>query len=378
MAPQKFDLVLLGVPLTENPKNSTCLLCQNVGMTRNLVRHYERKHPAALEKLKPKTRTYHSTLMTAEQYIRNIMTIMTTMNIPFSFWDNPAVRENQHHFTTELGIPCSAKNMSDLLSEYAVVIRRKIAMELKSVKLIGLKFDIATRKGRKILGISVQFMSKWHMEIRYLGMVEVTGTADAETLRVLIDSTLKDYDLSVAKIYSCTTDNGGNMLLTATTLMDDIDSAVESADTMFLTDLNEAFRFEDDDEEDDDNDDDDNQNEYSESENEEDELNRTLNCTLDLSRDSIEEPPTVEEALEQAVKVYTSKETRCAAHVIQLAVKDFLKGPRQKFINTTNEKVKTVRKFLRKMPSSLKIKLPTGKNETRWSSSFDMVCTQQQ
>lgn len=28
---------------------------------------------------------------------------------------------------------------------------------------------------RKILGISVQNMENWHLEIRYLGMVEISG-----------------------------------------------------------------------------------------------------------------------------------------------------------------------------------------------------------
>lgn len=372
MAPPKIAYSLLAE--RQDDKSSKCLQCGIVYTNKNLMRHYERKHPSALEQFLPKTRIFKSTLMTAEQYINNIMAIMTTMNLPFTFWENPAVQENQQHFTSEFGITCSRKFMTDLLSKYAADVRKRIAKELKSVKLVGLKFDIATRKGRKVLGISIQYMSKWHTEIRYLGMVEVTHIADAETLRRLIDSTLKDYDLSVAKIYSCTTDNGANMLLTATTLMDDIDSAVESQNTPFLMDINGGLPMDVDEDEDDDHENID--CEYSDSEDEEGELNRTLNNTLDLSRHSviIDEPPTAEEALEQVVKVYTTKETRCAAHVIQLAVKDFLKGSRQKFMDTTKAKVKKARKFLSKLPSTMKIKLPTLKNETRWSSSYYMVC----
>lgn len=107
------------------------------------------------------------------------------------------------------------------------------------------------------------------------------------------------------------------MLLTATTLMDDIDSAVESQNTPFLIIINGGLPRDVDEDEDDDHENFD--CEYSDSEDEEGELNRTLNNTLDLSRHSviIDEPPTAEEALEQVVKVYTTKETRCAAHVIQ-------------------------------------------------------------
>lgn len=81
-------------------------------------------------------------------------------------------------------------------------------------------------------------------------MVEVPGKADHEKLRQLIEQTLYEYGLDISNVYSCTTDNGCNVLLTATNLLADIDTAVDTEDAAYLQrQLDEFIRDEEDEEE---------------------------------------------------------------------------------------------------------------------------------
>lgn len=94
-----------------------------------------------------------------------------------------------------------------------------------------------------------------------------------------------------------------------------------------------------------------------------DDLDTTMDRTLNLNdiqeisvydldesvyEDDAADPPVEATLNQQVINLFGTKETRCGAHVIQLAVKDFLKGTRQKLLNRTKVKVKDVRNYIRK------------------------------
>lgn len=133
---------LMGNPIDD--KSSMCLLCSTPTklLTKNLMRHYHRKHKSSLNSIRPQTRLYKSTITTAEDYQQNIVNIMATTNLPFNFWSNKFVRDNQQGFTDELGVSCSSRAMSKWLSMQSTVDRKKIGKELTG-RLISIKFDTA-------------------------------------------------------------------------------------------------------------------------------------------------------------------------------------------------------------------------------------------
>lgn len=182
-----------------------------------------------------------------------------------------------------------------------------------------------------------------------------------------------EYGLDISNVYSCTTDNVGHVLLTATNLLADIDTAVDTEDAAYLQrQLDEFIRDEEDEEE---------------AEDLDITMDRTLNLDecqeIDVNGLNVslyvedEEDQSVEDFLHQeAARMFGTKETRCGAHVIQLAVNDFLKqATRKKLIDRTQARTKEVRNYLRKLPPGHTIPFPALANTTRWSSTFYMVCT---
>lgn len=156
-------------------------------------------------------RSYDSPIATKEQYSENIVEIMVSNNLPFSYWDNPAVQFNQQCFMAEHGMTCSGKAMRTLLGRYSDSVKDRLREELHD-RLFSIMFDIATRQNRRFLGIAVQFFKDWNVEIRYLGIKEITGAADADCIFNLIDGSLREFGLEWRNVYSSTTDCGSNVL----------------------------------------------------------------------------------------------------------------------------------------------------------------------
>lgn len=102
--------------------NRVCLEC-NVEMScrrDNMFRHFHQRHYSELVDLVGVTlRSYKSPITTKEQYISNVVEIMVSCNLPFSFWSNPAVQRNQQCFIKEFGMTCSAKAMREILAKYS-------------------------------------------------------------------------------------------------------------------------------------------------------------------------------------------------------------------------------------------------------------------
>lgn len=393
-------------PITDDDKKAECSVCGVILNKRkdNLLRHFQTKHTEELVALSKETKLIRTEIVTRDDYISNIIEIMTQCNLPFTFWSRPAVQLNQQALCDAFNVTCSSTVMHSMLKNYSVRVRMDISREL-SGKLICIKFDIATRKNKHILGISVQYIDfdEWEIVIRYLGMTEITKSTKAADLRILIEQRLQQYNLDVMDIFASVTDNGGNVLRTPKDLLRDIDFAVDKEDADFLQSHLELIMDDFDWEEE----------EPNERVEDEAEMVPPTQSTLPDPEQSleiviednhqemdIEEPiilghdvadPFFDEGMEpvdqdhlenelgKITKQYTAKETRCAAHVVQLAVKDFMKiHATQEFILELKQTVKSVRSYIGKLPSNYKDRprKPRFGNDTRWNTNYDMVRTE--
>ena len=156
----------------------------------------------------------------------------------------------------------------------------------------------------------------------------------------MVEAVLQEYRLSSKQIYSITTDCGSNVLKSSQQLLS------QNIDDQYQDDA-------DDEDEVDDNDEDPDQNEQ-------------------LFQDEDEDVNTAAYAV---AKNFTTTPTKCAAHVVQLAVKDFMRmDGRSNFLRVVIAKAKEARKLIRRIRSeNCKIAYPRLANETRWGSAFVMV-----
>lgn len=220
------------------------------------------------------------------------------------------------------------KTIRDIVSERAAQVRSFLGDALKST-LLCIKMDIATRLDRSFLGINVQYVSNGQLRLKTLGVSEISGPHTAQSVRALLQGTLMKFNLSLDDVLSLTTDNGSNMI----------------ACTKIINEERERELHEDESESEDD----------GEIENDD---------SSEITMDAIERDP-----------CFCLLSMRCAAHTLQLVVRDALKG------HTVSETIlaaRSVVKKLRRPTLRALLKQRYGRRpvidvETRWMSTHDML-----
>lgn len=133
-------------------------------------------------------------------------------NVPLNFFNLKCVQEVLHPI--EEGMKIGHTNRHNILQyvhDCTVNAVKHISLEMQG-KLISIKADLASRKGRTILGINAQFIKHGEIVVRTLMMAERFEKNTAENIMEEILRALATFDIQLPQIYSITTDNGSNML----------------------------------------------------------------------------------------------------------------------------------------------------------------------
>ena len=97
------------------------------------------------------------------------------------------------------------------IDEKADSVRNNIAQELKG-RIIPLKMDICSRKGKSYLGVNTQFFKNKVLELRNLAVIELLEEHTASYINRCTLEVLKRYQVDPRNVYSITVDNGPNVV----------------------------------------------------------------------------------------------------------------------------------------------------------------------
>lgn len=214
---------------TENDKT----ICQIEGCgkiysgyrTTNLWRHLESAHREIYEHVLPERKVRKKAR--CENFILDmrqaIVELCTVNGRPFSIVEDSG-------FVKMVNIACetAGENSPDYLkihipAEFNVetlktdinaaylYIKMQISLEVKNT-LVALMVDIRSKRGKAILGIQIQYIVDDKIKVRTIGMIRMLRPHTGAYIAELIESKLKEYNISLDQIYSLTTDNGANML----------------------------------------------------------------------------------------------------------------------------------------------------------------------
>lgn len=141
--------------------------------------------------------------------------------LPLSHWDKEATRQLLHSFLHAFGVSASSYSMRQYMYEQYDTMKSAITKRLKK-RMFSCQFDLATRKGREILGVSVQFLdpaNNMESEVISIGMLPVHGMHSAENIKLYVEKCFSEFELSPVQVYGYTTDNGANVLKTTRELL---------------------------------------------------------------------------------------------------------------------------------------------------------------
>ncbi|KFM77682.1 Zinc finger BED domain-containing protein 4, partial [Stegodyphus mimosarum] len=227
---------------------------------------------------------------------------------------NPIVNAIGNHFSV------NSENIKLLIPETAVKIVSEISTALEK-KVISLKIDIATRLNRSILGINAQLIIGGRINLFTLGMTELKDKHTGIYIKNMVEKVLEKYNIDIQQIYSFTTDNGANIISFVNLLGSEIEDEVIEME-------NENFE----------------------------------------TRDHFEDGVFFDHnfSFNKLIGI------RCAAHTLQLAIKDSIKNA------DFNEFISDARGLVKKLRiPSLMLKFNTKKTildcPTRWNSTYNML-----
>lgn len=292
-----------------------------------------------------------------------------------------------------IGINLNDSNLVEVeryLRESASEIRDAIINEVQN-RHFSLSVDVVSKNNRSILGIYISYIADGVLRIRNIGMKGLKDRHTGKYLFTIVENCLDQYGWNINRAITLTADNGSNMK----TLLKSMNEKILNGDSNQNV-PNETERSINQGE----NDvgyhsvmygDIQNQTDFNEEianllhnmdADDEDEIRALMNDSLgeeEWELNNIEYADLSENIERQGSRIYFVNGVNCAAHTVQLAVKDAL---RQMDVTYSNiiQLSRAVVKFIRKESTrnkaekrGLKFILPVIDIDTRWSSTYMMV-----
>lgn len=376
-----------------------CKLCSstiNGTKLHNLSAHLRNVHPEEYGDVNGRKQE-----LTVKRFelLQNIVEMVSVNGRPFSSISDSGFQAIIRKKTDKLNAAGHSINLTNenfpevkaLLKEMAEAVRRKIKQEAHQ-RALSLLIDIGTKNRRSIFGISVQYMFKGKLRTRSIGMIELLKSHTAEYLAKVIQDRLNLFGINLRQILTITTDNGSNVLK----MVSDIDAvlqnemekipipgttATESPKKSKVSHSNESA---DDDQQVDDD--------IEEAISEEDETTDQEALGELFDNVQLENNETLLMAISKQMKdaygldvLWDVTGIKCAAHTLQLVIKDGLKKIAIKHMNV----IKLCRKIAKKLrlqsfkqiyeeaTGDTEYKTPRLDVETRWCYKYLMVRTLQ-
>jgi len=286
---------------------STCKTCGlkfNGSYVTNLRRHMVTNHLQMYQEEREKIEDERSkqvfekkckffVQLSIEEVKNACVALVTKESQPFSLLDCNAFKVFTEQIFKGLDMPIiNSVNIMDYVIEKYENLKTAVKNSCKG-QMISLKMDTATRLERSVLGINIQIIKHNKIQIYSLAMKELNGRHTADNLKEELENVLKEFEIKKSQIYCITTDNGRNML-----------KAVE------------IFS---------------NENSNESEEDEEEAINSEKFAETLMENVCSEEQNIIS--------------VKCAAHTLQLAVKDYLSNTEkdEKIISRARDIVKTLR-----------------------------------
>jgi hypothetical protein len=282
----------------------------------------------------------------ASEFIKSSVELVVINLLPFSIFSMSAFKDLIYNHEVATGITMNYANAQKYVQQAAQKVKDKIKSEVKD-RMISLKVDVATRLGRSVLGVNIQFFSLTENKIvvRTIGMIELNRKHTAQNMNLIVTNLLNEFEIDKRSVSSFTSDNGANIIATGKLLQDQQNS-------LLLCDEMELLG----------------QSSHEESDDEEDTEDFDNAGPLDI-------PNNVKEALKDISSIAVL--IRCSIHTVQLCVHDSLCDIKKKY----KDELAEIRKVVKNLKSStyreyihrLKIKTPGIDVCTRWNSCYVMI-----
>lgn len=184
----------------------------------NLVSHFKQVHKDVYNKniLVEDEDSIH---IHRTKTIYSLVELVSINSLPFAALSSSGFRTALESQLRSFQLAGCAINLNDhhvyevkqKVNEVAQQIRNRIKDEVNG-KIVSVMLDSATRLGRSIFGIALQYKINGILKEVTIAMRELKKSHTAAYLTDVLKAVLTEYDIDLHQVLSVTTDNGSNML----------------------------------------------------------------------------------------------------------------------------------------------------------------------
>lgn len=315
--------------------------------TSNLKRHLKMQHKSKYDALgldNPRAENRSGAIVLKINVVREASIEMVTINgLPFSFLDCSGYRRICDSLYKALNMSINSHTIGEIVGKRSNDIKHMIKLKVKH-KLVSVMLDIVKKYNRSILGIRIQFVENGIIETYTIAMHRLERRHTAKNLCDILNDTLLKFRIDPLQIISITTDNAKNMV-NISTHMNEI--AANADDCIILENIPDILA--------------------------DSEMDSVL-CDEEYLKDLIAGAASTFAQDKPSIQ-YVNR-VNCAVHTLQLAVNDVLHlASIQGEINAYRDVCKKLRATLLAAElSKTGSKVAVIDQETRWNSTFEMVC----
>ena len=151
-----------------------------------------------------------SIALSKDQFLNSLVDLCTINLCPFSIVEYSGFKTIIDPICNAFKLSINRKSISTLIIERANKMRKNLSEKLSERKFF-IKADICTRLGRTVLGINVQFIHEWKLEIKNLAVIELFEPHSGKYLEGVLSKVLNRFDLLLTQVIGVITDNGKNI-----------------------------------------------------------------------------------------------------------------------------------------------------------------------
>lgn len=129
--------------------------------------------------------------------------------------------------------------VKEYLLDISQKVRQMIRCEVKD-RPLSLMIDIVSKRGRSLLGFSLQYIINGKLKTRSIGMSLLKSSHTAVYLAKLILERLHDLNIALCQILTITTDNGANMLKMVRDMQQILECELQKATQISSNNSNDA------------------------------------------------------------------------------------------------------------------------------------------
>lgn len=167
-----MDLVLS--ELMEKPSNGKAKCDSEIKYTIDSVRrHYRGSHSQEFKEVRPRKKPSVSALQlvgrtdvtSSSKYWSLLVELQCEHNLPSRIFDSARMRKLMMIYDSSFNITTNSDNLEREMHDYHQRLITTIREELNG-GIISLKFDLASRRYRSVLGVTIQYIRDWKIIIR--------------------------------------------------------------------------------------------------------------------------------------------------------------------------------------------------------------------